>query len=152
MKLVDSAIRASTNAMLCLALAGRKRPVPLAWLAQRTGTSVSYLEQLFSGLRAAGLVQAVRGPGGGYLLAGPAESISVAAIAAAMARMRPRGVTAATEAAAAHPGRLHSEVWADCEAHAIRWLSGVTLADLSRDHAPVARVPGVGAAPCPDGS
>ena len=40
--------------------------------------SVKYLEQIFSGLRRAGLVKSIKGPQGGYLLAKSPESITVA--------------------------------------------------------------------------
>lgn len=45
-------------------------------LAQRRHLSESYLEQLFSRLRKAGLVESLRGAQGGYRLARPAEAIS----------------------------------------------------------------------------
>lgn len=43
-------------------------PVRLERLSQK-GMSVSYLEQIFSVLRKAGLVVSTRGPGGGYTVA-----------------------------------------------------------------------------------
>lgn len=49
-------------------------------ISQRQEISLSYLEQLFARLRRAGLVSSVRGPGGGYLLAKPAEDISVSQV------------------------------------------------------------------------
>ncbi len=41
----------------------------LSEIAKRQDISLPYLEQLFVKLRRAGLVEAVRGPGGGYRLA-----------------------------------------------------------------------------------
>ena len=52
--------------MLDVALHSQNGPVPLADISERQGISLSYLEQLFSRLRKAGLVASVRGPGGGY--------------------------------------------------------------------------------------
>ena len=46
--------------------------------AERNKISVKYLEQIFSGLRRAGLVKSIKGPQGGYLLAKSPESITVA--------------------------------------------------------------------------
>ncbi|MBI1309387.1 MAG: Rrf2 family transcriptional regulator [Proteobacteria bacterium] len=43
-----------------------ERPVTLAMIAERQQISLSYLEQLFARLRKAGVVDSVRGPGGGY--------------------------------------------------------------------------------------
>lgn len=56
------------------------KPVSLKQISVHEGISVSYLEQLFVHLRRAGLVQSVRGPGGGYLLARSLNDISVAEI------------------------------------------------------------------------
>ena len=56
------------------------RPVTLAEIAERQQISLSYLEQLFAKMRRAGLVTAIRGPGGGYLLAHPAEQTRIADI------------------------------------------------------------------------
>ncbi|HWW12860.1 MAG TPA: Rrf2 family transcriptional regulator, partial [Brevundimonas sp.] len=51
------------------AVSGETRAVSLAEIATRQEISLSYLEQLFARLRKSGLVQSVRGPGGGYRLA-----------------------------------------------------------------------------------
>ncbi|MCC6863828.1 MAG: Rrf2 family transcriptional regulator [Rhodobacteraceae bacterium] len=51
--------------------------VSLAAVAKRQDISLPYLEQLFVKLRRAGLVEAVRGPGGGYKLAKSAHAIRV---------------------------------------------------------------------------
>lgn len=58
----------------------KRRPVPLAEIADRQEISLSYLEQLFAKLRRGALVKSVRGPGGGYLLAHPAEETRIADI------------------------------------------------------------------------
>ena len=58
--------------------------VVLTDIAERQHISLSYLEQLFASLRKANLVDAVRGPGGGYSLAKHSRDISVAEILAAV--------------------------------------------------------------------
>ena len=62
--------RYAVMAMADLAGSMRRRtsPVSLADIAQRQEISLSYLEQLFAKLRRGGLVNSVRGPGGGYRL------------------------------------------------------------------------------------
>jgi Rrf2 family protein len=51
-----------------------KGPITIKEIADRQGISLSYLEQILHKLGKAGLVESVRGPAGGYLLAGkPAE-------------------------------------------------------------------------------
>lgn len=66
--------------MLDLALNTANGPVSLSDISKRQKISLSYLEQLFAKLRQGKLVKSVRGPGGGYLLDGTAESIFVAQI------------------------------------------------------------------------
>lgn len=72
--------RYAVTAMMDIALHEKVGPVTLADISQCQGISLSYLEQLFSKLRNSGLVKGVRGPGGGYRLAKPANVISVADI------------------------------------------------------------------------
>ena len=61
--------RFAVTAMIDVAMHGTKAPVTLAGVSQRQKISLSYLEQLFGKLRRHGLVESVRGPGGGYRLA-----------------------------------------------------------------------------------
>ncbi|MGO2240570.1 MAG: Fe-S cluster assembly transcription factor [Halomonas sp.] len=69
--------RYAVTAMLDLALHAHNGPTSLSDISQRQEISLSYLEQLFARLRRAGLVDSVRGPGGGYLLSQPPTAISV---------------------------------------------------------------------------
>lgn len=69
--------RYGLRAMIDLALYSEKEPVNIQSIANRQNISESYLEQLVRKLRTAGLVCSVRGAGGGYQLAKPAEEISV---------------------------------------------------------------------------
>jgi len=71
-------------AMADIARHGDSGAVCLAEIADRQEISLAYLEQLFARLRRAGLVKSVRGPGGGYRLAVPAEAISVGAVVQAV--------------------------------------------------------------------
>jgi len=76
--------RYAVMAMADIARHGEGGAVCLAEIAERQEISLAYLEQLFARLRRAGLVKSVRGPGGGYRLAGPAETISVGAVVQAV--------------------------------------------------------------------
>ena len=69
--------RYGMRAMLDLALYGQEQPVSLRSISQRQDISESYLEQLIAKLKRAGLVESVRGAGGGYQLTKPASEISV---------------------------------------------------------------------------
>lgn len=55
-----------------------------AGIAARQDLSQAYLERLLGQMRRSRLVQSVRGPGGGYRLARPAEEISVADVVRAV--------------------------------------------------------------------
>lgn len=72
--------RYAVMAMVELAQKDGKNPVPLAEIAESGNISLSYLEQLFAGLKKNGLVKSYRGPGGGYVLAKPAQEILVSDI------------------------------------------------------------------------
>ena len=76
--------RYAVTAMADIALHADGQPVALAEIAERQRISLAYLEQLFGKLRRAGLVESMRGPGGGYTLARPATAIPVAQIMAAV--------------------------------------------------------------------
>lgn len=76
--------RYAVTAMMDLAIHDVDGPVTLADISRCQGISLSYLEQLFAKLRKNGLVEGVRGPGGGYRLGKPASQISVADIIAAV--------------------------------------------------------------------
>ena len=81
---VTSRGRYAVTALLDLAQHGDGQPVALAEVARRQELSVRYLEQIFCGLRARGLVESVRGAGGGYRLCRSPENISVAEVVAAV--------------------------------------------------------------------
>lgn len=70
--------------MLDLAYHGEKKPVTLTDIAKRQNISLSYLEQLFARLRRAGMVEGVRGPGGGYQLSRDVSQINIAEIVSAV--------------------------------------------------------------------
>jgi Rrf2 family iron-sulfur cluster assembly transcriptional regulator len=72
--------RFAVTAMVDLAMRGDHNPVTLAGISERQKISLSYLEQLFGKLRRNNIVSSVRGPGGGYRLARPAEQIAISEI------------------------------------------------------------------------
>ncbi len=76
--------RYAVTAMLDLAYHSEKKPVTLTDIAKRQEISLSYLEQLFARLRRSGMVEGVRGPGGGYQLSRATSTISIAEIIAAV--------------------------------------------------------------------
>ena len=59
-------------------------PVPLAEIAAHDGLPLAYLEHLVARLRKAGLVDSRRGSRGGYMLARPANEITMAEVVEAL--------------------------------------------------------------------
>ena len=76
--------RYAVTAMLDVAIHAASGPVSLADISERQGISLSYLEQLFARLRKHGLVNSVRGPGGGYRLGKCSAEIAVADVISAV--------------------------------------------------------------------
>ena len=72
--------RFAVTAMIDLGMRHQRGPITLAGISERQRISLSYLEQLFGRLRRHGIVDSVRGPGGGYTLAMSLDEISVATI------------------------------------------------------------------------
>lgn len=111
-------------------------PVCLAEIAASQQLSLSYLEQLFARLRRCGLVASARGPGGGYRLARDSDTISIAAIIAAVDE--PVRVTRCDETSGpchALPGQLSErcqthDLWAELGRQITLFLEGMTLADV----------------------
>lgn len=69
--------RYGLRAIVDLAVNEKDGQVSLKSVAERQDLSENYLEQLFSSLKKSGLVKSIRGAQGGYLLAKPAEKITV---------------------------------------------------------------------------
>lgn len=76
--------RYGLRAVLDLALNSETEAVALSSIAERQSISISYLEQLIAKLKKAGIVESTRGARGGYILAKPAEEISVGEILRAL--------------------------------------------------------------------
>jgi len=72
------------RALLSLVLHGDGSPTSVRDIADRTSLPQPYLEQILLALKGAGLVRSKRGVGGGYVLARPAEEITLAQIVSAV--------------------------------------------------------------------
>ena len=68
------------RALVELALASGHGPVSATAIAKRQDLSVAYLEQLLHRLKKEGLVISVRGPRGGYVLAGDPRRVTMAQV------------------------------------------------------------------------
>src|SRR5437764_14312695 len=125
--------RYAVMAMVDLAQHGNGNPVSLAEIAERQEISLSYLEQLFAKLRRGGLVNSVRGPGGGYLLAYDRDETRIADIIAAVDEPI-RAVRCTPGAAIGCRGDrtrcLTHDLWEELSNQIHLYLSSVTLGDV----------------------
>ena len=122
--------RYAVTAMLDLAIHASDKPISLADISERQVISLSYLEQLFSKLRRQGLVQSVRGPGGGYCLSRGAEVIFVAQVIDAVNEAVDATGCRGTENCQAGNMCLTHHLWTDLSNQIHSFLSDISLADL----------------------
>ncbi len=126
--------RYAVTAMLDLAYHSQKKPVTLTDIAARQTISLSYLEQLFARLRRANMVKGIRGPGGGYTLAGKAREINIADIVAAVDE--PIDATKCGGEANCQKDQacLTHDLWMGLSEQIRDYLKGITLAQLLEKH------------------
>ena len=122
--------RFAVTAMIDLALRSGEGPVTLAGISERQKISLSYLEQLFGKLRRHGLVDSVRGPGGGYCLARPGNQITVTDIVRAVAEPLDATQCGGHENCRDEERCMTHDLWATLNTKMYEYLSSVTLANL----------------------
>ena len=122
--------RFAVTAMLDLALHATHGPVTLAGISERQKISLSYLEQLFGKLRRRELVESVRGPGGGYHLARPAEDISIADIVKAVEETLDSTQCGGRENCHGDRKCMTHELWEELNHTVFGFLDGVKLSSL----------------------
>lgn len=124
--------RYAVTAMLDLALHHEGGAVSLADIAERQRISLSYLEQLFARLRRGGLVDSVRGPGGGYTLAQAPSKISIANIIVAIDENIDATKCRGEENCHGDERCLTHQLWSDLSARIYGFLNETTLGDLAQ--------------------
>lgn len=122
--------RFAVTAMIDLAMRHGNGPVTLAGISDRQQISLSYLEQLFGKLRRHGLVESVRGPGGGYNLAKPSDRITVAEIILAVDE--PLDATRCGGMANCQDEQrcMTHDLWTSLNERIYEYLSSVSLKDM----------------------
>ncbi|WP_084353448.1 MULTISPECIES: Rrf2 family transcriptional regulator [Primorskyibacter] len=129
-------------ALVDIALQPQGDLVTLGDIAKRQDVSLPYLEQLFVKLRRSGLVDSVRGPGGGYRLARPASEIRVVEVLAAVDETvdaMHKGAGASGGLSGSRAQSLTNRLWEGLSAHVYVFLHQTRLSDIV----------GNGLAPCP---
>ncbi len=122
------------RALLSLALRGDGvTPTSVRDIAERTGLPQPYLEQILLALKGAGLVRSKRGVGGGYVLARPADAITLGAIVSAVDGPIAVGDFGLPHenGACDHEGQcVLLDLWADVSEHMRRHLDSYRLSDM----------------------
>jgi Rrf2 family transcriptional regulator, iron-sulfur cluster assembly transcription factor len=125
--------RFAVTAMIDVALNNHEGPVTLAEVSGRQKISLSYLEQLFGKLRRHGLVESVRGPGGGYNLAKAPGTISVSDVILAVDEPIDTTSCGGEKNCFEEQQCLTHHLWASLNAHIFTYLQGVSLQSLVDD-------------------
>ena len=132
-------------ALADIALQPEGHLVVLGDISKRQDISLPYLEQLFVKLRRAGLVDSVRGPGGGYRLARPASGIRVVDVLGAVDETvdaMHKGAGASGGLSGSRAQSLTNRLWEGLSAHVYVFLHQTRLSDvIKNDLAPCPAVP-----------
>ncbi|MEC9196306.1 MAG: Rrf2 family transcriptional regulator [Pseudomonadota bacterium] len=132
-------------ALVDLALQPSEDLVTLSEISKRQDISLPYLEQLFVKLRRAGLVESVRGPGGGYRLALSPSEIRVVDVLGAVdetVSAMHKGAGASGALSGSRAQSLSNRLWEGLSAHVYVFLHQTRLQDLiSNQLAPCPAVP-----------
>ncbi len=125
--------RYAVMAMADIACRCEQQPITLAEISVRQDISQDYLEQLFAKLKRAGMVESVRGPGGGYRLTAPADEVWIVDIISAVDE--PLQVTRCQDGDAVNgcvggDKCITHELWAALGRQIYGFLAAVTLGDV----------------------
>ncbi|PLX79317.1 MAG: transcriptional regulator [Desulfuromonas sp.] len=124
----------AVRAMVSLHLYSDDGPVPIKDISAREEISAPYLEQLFVKLRRGGMVQSVRGPGGGYRLARAAGDIRVDEIIDSVEEtLVPVSCMDRDGKCRCDDNCLTHSVWQGLSERIRQFLASMTLEDLTRD-------------------
>ena len=124
----------AVRAMVNLNLYSDGSPVTLRDISLRESISLTYLEQLFVKLRRGEIVKSVRGPGGGYLLARPAQEIQVDEIIDSVEEsLVPVSCMDQKKGCACDDQCVTHNVWHGLGERIRQFLASITLADLTEE-------------------
>jgi Rrf2 family protein len=129
----DYAVRATVE----LAGSSADAPRKVDEIAQAQGIPLSFLENILTQLRSAGIVRSQRGPEGGYWLAHPAPEVTLADVIRAVEGPLV-GVRGQRPEEVAYGGSAESlqQVWVALRANLRKVLERVTVADVAAGKLP----------------
>ena len=126
--------RYGLRAMIDLSLYSKNDLVPLVSIAERQNISKSYLEQVFSALRKAGLVNSIKGAQGGYVLASDPGDITVGMILRALEG----DLSVVPTEDIVHSNRIESyirnKIWDKLDERIFSYIDNITLKDIIEDY------------------
>ena len=130
--LISTRGRYALRIMLELAQYDQSPYMPLPLIAEKQGISEKYLENIVSLLVKGGLVEGVRGKGGGYRLRRPLQDYSAGEILRLPeGSLAPVSCLEGEENACPRAGQCHTlPMWTKLEGLINSYLDSVTLADL----------------------
>ena len=130
--LISTRGRYALRVMLELAQYDQGPYMPLPLIAEKQGISEKYLESIVSLLVKGGLVEGVRGKGGGYRLRRPLQDYSAGEILRLTeGSLAPVSCLEGEENACPRAGQCHTlPMWTKLEGLINSYLDSVTLADL----------------------
>lgn len=134
---ISARVDYGVRAMVELTARGKSEPVSTHDLALMQGIPAKFLEAILTTLRKAGLLASTRGPAGGFLLAKPADQITIAEIIRAL-----DGPLASIHGLAPEDSEYQGSashlrnVWVALRVSMREVLEAVTLHDIADDRLP----------------
>ena len=125
--------RYSLEAVLYMCLLPRGEYSSTRSIAEQTGISEGYLEQLFIPLRRGGILKGLRGPQGGYSPARPPKKITVGEILRTVEGPLEPAVCAVKNKSCDRENRCSARtVWKELHKTITRCVDSITMDDLTR--------------------
>jgi Rrf2 family protein len=115
------------HAVFDLALQNPAEPVKIAEIARRQRIPQKFLELILAGLKQGGFVESRRGAEGGYLLARPADSITIGEVIRFM-----EGSKAIRNGSRQRAQGPFAQLWASVDAAISEVVDRTTFGDLAR--------------------
>lgn len=129
---MSTKVRYGLRVMMELAMNYGRGPAPVDTIAKNQEISGKYIHVIMTGLRSAGLVRTIRGPGGGYELARDPSAITALEVVTALeGKITPVECTADAAYCSRSGGCAVRDVWCEVAGALDGVLSGLTLEQLA---------------------
>lgn len=128
---LSTVVRYGARAMAQVASGHPDRAVPVREVAEQQRLSAKYLEQIFRPLKAAGLIRAVRGKQGGYVLTRPPERITLKQVYESLeGSLAPVDCVDCPDSCSMHPICPTRDTWVEIKESVEGVLERTTIRDL----------------------